>query len=185
MERGQPATVGDVNDEPFCTGGGPATVGAGTAGTGIGAGMDSRPSGARVVAPGKNTASAAILRLLPHVQHPPARVLVLGGPGDLSALDARGYRVEAGDVSFIGAENDGVFDLICEGGVFGQVPPESYLAAAASHLRSGGRLFGGFTGVSASHLIHTASRHFEVERLETSSTEVDGVAVLEAVLRRR
>ena len=37
-----------------------------------------------------------VLRLLPHVHHPPARVWVPEGEAEARALDARGYRVVAG-----------------------------------------------------------------------------------------
>lgn len=141
--------------------------------------MDSRPSGTASSAPSGNTASPVVLRLLPHVHHPPASVLVLGSGGDAGALHARGYRVR--EVQHPGSAPGG-FDLVCEAGAFSQLPPDTYVDAVAAVLRPGGKLFGGFSGIDASGLIHLFSRAFEVERVDPSGFA--GVA-LEVVLVRR
>lgn len=115
--------------------------------------------------------SPVVLRLLPVVHHPPARVLIPGcGLGhDALALDRRGYSVTAIDFAPLAAERArangvevqvmdffhadfseqglGVFDMVCEHTLFCAIPPsrrDDYVAAAARALRPGGKLFGAF-----------------------------------------
>ena len=141
--------------------------------------------------------SPVILRLLPHVKPPPARVLVVGlGTGhEVQALDARGYEVTVVDpdgspsiagvpilaAEFADADFAGRFDLVCEHGAFTAVGREGYVAAAAKALRPGGQLFGAFS-VDASALMHAFAPHFDLLRCQPAS---GGEPVLEAVLRRR
>lgn len=141
--------------------------------------METRPSGsASLVSPG-NPASPVVLRLLPHVHHPPASVLVIGDPAEAAPLFARGYRVE---VAAHPGSAAGGFDLVCEAGAFAQIPHDRYVQAVAEVLRPGGKLFGGFNGIDASALIHLFSRAFEVERVDPSGFAGVG---LEVVLVRR
>lgn len=139
--------------------------------------MDSRPSGTASVAASGTAASPVVLRLLPHVHHPPASVLVLGSAADAAALEARGYRVDL--VDHPGAARGG-YDLVCEAGAFGRIAPEVWVDGVAAVLRSGGKLFGAFAGIDASGLIHLVARAFEVERVEPSA-----FGGLEVVLVRR
>lgn len=135
------------------------------------------------------TVSPTVLRLLPHVPLPPARVLVVGPGEDAAALFARGYRVEVA----AGAQGDGAgFDAVCEHGVFtslGDTDRTAYVSFAARSLRQGGKLFGAFAtgvgGASASELIHRFGTAFEVERLAESVPAPGGGAVLEAVFVKR
>lgn len=107
-----------------------------------------------------------ILRLLPRLHHPPARLLVPGcGAGhEVRTLHARGYSVLAMDTAdhradpgglpfhrgdFLAHSRDapdiGTFDLICEQGLLCRIAPDAravYMAAAAALLRPGGQLFG-------------------------------------------
>lgn len=127
-----------------------------------------RPSGAWVPSWDLGRPSPVVLRLLPRVHHPPARVLVPGcGPGhEARALDARGYRVTAMDLpgrgpddlpvvhaDFLDADFDsealggGGFDLVCEHAYFCSIHPVArarYVTAVAKALRPGGKLFGAF-----------------------------------------
>ena len=150
------------------------------------------PSGTRVDRP-----SPHVLRLLPHVQPPPARLLLVGaGSGhEARALDARGYEVcvlepgvapDVGDLVVVAADFGstdfaGRFDLLCEIGVYGEMSRAEWVAAAARALRPGGQAFGAF-GHDASALLHAVAPAFEVERCEPSGGS-DGQ--LEVVLRRR
>ncbi|MES2639657.1 MAG: hypothetical protein V4850_09245 [Myxococcota bacterium] len=127
-----------------------------------------------------------VLRLLPHVHHPPARVLVpdVGEGNEARALDARGYRVTVmgGAVPAPGVahaagtflENAPVgFDLVCEAGAFGALQGAArarYVDAAAQALRPGGLLFGAFPAdeAGAGELIALMSPRFDVARLEPS-----------------
>ncbi len=142
-------------------------------------------SGARLDRP-----SPEVLRLLPHVQPPPAKVLVVGGSGhEARALDARGYDVTVLDTSGgdgvlpvleveLGATDfGGRFDLVCQA-ASPRVPTAAHVAAAARALRPGGQLFGAFPS-DASALLHVVSPHFDVVR------SVPVGDVLEVVLRRR
>lgn len=147
-------------------------------------------SGARLDRP-----SPQVLRLLPHLKPPPARVLVLGGSGhEARALDARGYEVSVVDATgtaragaaplpvlaldFTEADFGGTFDLVCEVGACVGAPGPAWVLAAARALRPGGQLFGAFS-TDASALMHAVSPHFDVERcLPAGDT-------LEVVLRRR
>lgn len=138
--------------------------------------------------------SPQVLRLLPHVKPPPARVLVVAGSGhEARALDARGYEVtvvgSAGGVGapahlpvlavdLVDADFAGRFDLVCEVGAFATMPVAAYVAAAARALRPGGQLFGAFPA-DASALLHAVGGHFEVERCLPAGD------LLEVVLRRR
>ncbi len=116
--------------------------------------------------------SPVVLRLLPSVHHPPARVLIPGcGLGhDARALDRRGYRVVGMEIAPLAAERAratngvdvrvmdflaadfseqglGVFDMLCEHTLFCAIEPDQrdlYVAAAARALRPGGKLFGAF-----------------------------------------
>jgi len=138
-----------------------------------------------------------VLRLLPHVKPPPARVLLVGvGTGhEARALDARGYDVsvvEAGPAAGLGdipvlavafgdTDFGGRFDLLCEIGAFGTMGHPEWVAAAARALRPGGQAFGAFR-TDASALLHAVASAFEVERCQPSGP---GGAELEVVLRRR
>ncbi len=148
-------------------------------------------SGARVDRP-----STVIVRLLPHVKPPPARVLLVGaGSGhEARALDARGYDVTivdpeaspVGDLPVLAADFGatdfgGRFDLVCERGAFAGGDRVAYVQAAARALAPGGQLFGAFA-VDASALLHAVSAHFDVVRCRPGS---GGEAELEVVLKRR
>jgi hypothetical protein len=145
--------------------------------------MNSPSSG---MGPSRDRAAPIILRLLPHVHHPPARVLVPDGREgfEARALDARGYRVTAmGDAptapgiavlsgSFLDATG-GPYDLVCDAGWFAQLGARDqgrYVAAAARVLRPGGLLFGAFPAdiAGAGGLIAQIASHFDVARLEPS-----------------
>lgn len=149
-------------------------------------------SGARLDRP-----SPVILRLLPHVKPPPARVLLvgMGGGHEARALDARGYDVSVVDeegapslggipvlaVPFAATDFGGRYDLVCERGEFAQCDRTAYVAAAARALRPGGELFGAFT-VDASALMHAFAPSFDVVRCQPGGF---GDSELEVVLRRR
>jgi hypothetical protein len=145
-------------------------------------------------------ASPVVLRLLPHVPHPPARVAVCGphASGDGPALRARGYRVEAGPANAdaaMGWHPEAPLDAVCDGGLLRTVPLAArprWAALMALHLRPGGRLFGAFaTGdapgaIGASELSALLGGSFDVERLtESAFTDDDGAPLLEAVFTRR
>lgn len=119
--------------------------------------------------------SSVVLRLLPIVHHPPARVLVPGcGLGhDAAAIQKRGYSVTALDIApavaeralavngvsvavadFLSADFSeagfGTFDMLCEHTLFCAIDPadrDRYVDAAARALRPGGKLFGAFVDV--------------------------------------
>ncbi len=156
-----------------------------------------RPHVERPVA---TNASPVVLRLLPHVPHPPARVAVCGphASGDGPALRARGYRVEAGPTDAASASGwhpEAPLDAVCDGGLLRTVPLEArphWAARMALHVRPGGRLFGAFaTGdapgaIGASELSALLGASFDVERLtESAFTDDDGAPLLEAVFARR
>lgn len=137
---------------------------------------------------------AAVLRLLPHVHHPPARV-ALPWPGDeIRALDARGYRITTfGAPSGLPGVEDarGAFldappadlDLVCETGGFallGDAARARYVDAAARVLRPGGLLFGAFPAADTGALLTLLGARFDPARLEPS-----GHGWLEAVFVRR
>lgn len=127
-----------------------------------------RYSGGNVPAWDLGRPSPVVLRLLPVVHHPPARVLLPGcGLGhDAKALDNRGYRVTAMDLSvhtaeraravngvnvtvgdFLNSDLGGAFDLLVEHTLFCTIAPgdrDRYVAAAARALRPGGKIFGAF-----------------------------------------
>lgn len=122
--------------------------------------------------------SPQVLRLLPHVKPPPARVLVISGQGqEARALDARGYEVTV-TPDLVPTDFGGGFDLVCEVGASGGWASPAYAAAAARALRPGGQLFGAFAA-DASALLHAVGGHFEVERCQPAGDQ------LEVVLRRR
>lgn len=141
--------------------------------------------------------SAHVLRLLPHVKPPPARLLLVGaGTGhEARALDARGYDVsvlepeaapQVGDLPVVAAafgstDFGGRFDLLCEIGAFARMPRAEWVAAAARALRPGGQAFGAFPN-DASALLHAVGAAFEIERCEPTG---GGESLLEVVLRRR
>lgn len=147
-------------------------------------------SGARLDRP-----SPALLRLLPEVKPPPARVLLVGaGRGhEARALDARGYDVTVVDevapaplpglpviaAAFADTDFGGRFDLVAEHGTFGTIPSADYVAAAGRALKPGGQLFGAFA-VDASELMHAFSPAFDVVRCLPG-----GEGTLDVVLRRR
>lgn len=119
-----------------------------------------------------------VLRLLPHVHHPPARVWVPAGEAEARALDARGYRVTAaspqagwpGIAASIPAA--GSMDMVCETGAFRELDHRgrvAYAEAVAAVLRPGGLLFGAFPADGGGSMILTllASR-FDAARLEPS-----------------
>ncbi len=148
--------------------------------------------------------AAIVLRLLPHVHHPPARVLLTdAGEGhEARALDARGYRVSVmgggaapgpGIAAAPGTFLDGLargFDLVCETGSFWErgsgalegADRARYVEAAANALRPGGLLFGAFPADDTGRLIALVSPRFDVARLEPSGA-LGGW--LEAVFVRR
>ena len=147
-------------------------------------------SGARTDRP-----SPGILRLLPHVKPPPARLLLIGaGTGhEARALDARGYEVSVVDpgeappirdipvlaAEFAATDFGGRFDLACERGDFPTANRAAYVAAAARALRPGGQLFGSFS-VDASAIMHAFAPAFDVVRCQPGSGNE-----LDVVLRRR
>ena len=159
-------------------------------------------------------ASPSILRLLPWVHHPPAKVLVpgLGSGQEVAALHARGYAVvalerapsaadlpvERGD--FVHSDYQGSFDLICERGYFAGLAPSeraAYVQAAARALRPGGILFGVFLegrtptdrapfGTTAAELLRAFAPAFDVQLLGPAPFGGPGErAQLEAILVRR
>ncbi|MDP2315973.1 MAG: hypothetical protein Q8P41_23960 [Pseudomonadota bacterium] len=148
----------------------------------------------------RDRGAPVVLRLLPHVHHPPARVLLpdLGEGHEARALDARGYRVTVlggpapapGITAAAGSLLDAPvrdFDLVCESGAFASLDHVSrarYVEAAATVLRPGGLLFGAFPAEEggAGALIEQLAPRFDVARLEPSGT-ADGW--LEAIFVRR
>lgn len=124
-----------------------------------------------------------VLRLLPHVHRPPARVLVVGGAGhEALALDARGYtvtllstdaaaldevegrRMPVLAVDLASSDFAGAYDLVC---IPGGLSPD-VLAAAARALRAGGQLFGAHDGQDVSALLHAVGPWFDAVRLDPS-----------------
>jgi SAM-dependent methyltransferase len=131
-----------------------------------------RYSGGNVPGWDLGRASSVVLRLLPVVHHPPARVLVPGcGLGhEAAALEKRGYKVTALDIAPLAVERArsmnqvgarlqdfltadfseaslGTFDLVCEHTLYCAIEPadrDRYVDAAARALRPGGKLFGAF-----------------------------------------
>jgi SAM-dependent methyltransferase len=169
------------------------------------------PSGGNVAA---GRPSPVVLRLLPFVHHPPARVLVASSARaagvdpsrEATALEARGYRVTAADsasaAEFLDSDHAGAFDLVCECSFLSSLPPASrarWANAAARALRPGGKLFGAFLqvdepdrasppyGIGASELIALLSGAFDVERLQPSDfgAPAPGASQLEAIFVRR
>jgi SAM-dependent methyltransferase len=157
------------------------------------------PSGAGPSGPERG--APVVLRLLPYVHHPPARVLIpfVGHGLDARALDARGYRVSTlgstatlpGVTALPGSFLDatpGTFDLVCESGGFGALAASDrprYVAAAAAALRPGGLLFGAFPSrLGAGELFASFSGEFDVARLEPSAFGDDG-GWFEAIFVRR
>lgn len=147
-------------------------------------------AGPRVVRP-----SPGVLRCLPRVHGPPARVLVVGaGSGhEARALDARGYRVTVVDLEaasipdvlvadFLAADFAGAYDLLCEHGAYAAAPASAYVAAAARALRPGGQVFGVFPGSDVGGVIRAFSSAFEPLHLEGSAADP---GLLEAVFGRR
>jgi hypothetical protein len=161
------------------------------------------PSGGHRPVPSAGVVSPVILRLLPYLPHPPARVGVHAGQGaTASALTARGYRVVGGPQSpLAGWDLPVPLDALCEAGEFRAVPPEArprWAALVALAVRPGGRLFGAFASgeatsggrapwsVTASELATLLGASFDIERLDTSAfADPDGTPLLEAVFVRR
>lgn len=156
------------------------------------------------VGPRTDRPSPVVLRLLPHVLPPPAKVLVIGvGSGhDAHALDARGYDVTVVDDNEVGepaaqsaySAGGGVlaapfldsdfgarFDLVCEHGALDQMDRDAWALAASRALRSGGQLFGSVGG-NTSALLHALAPHFEVTRCQPGGFG-DGRLELVAVRR--
>ncbi len=155
--------------------------------------MNVSPSG---IGPTRDRGTPVVLRLLPHVHHPPARVALPWGGAEARALDARGYRVtvfgpgaapgiEAIEGSFLDAA-PGDFDLVCETGgfaVLGDAARARYVEAAARALRPGGLLFGAFPARDAGALLTLFGARFDAARLDPSAPA--DPAWLEAVFVRR
>lgn len=132
-------------------------------------------------------AAPGLLRLLPAVHHPPARVLLLGldALGDARALDARGYRVTLVDADAaraaaaglpvrvadpLGVDFHEVFDVVGETGFFAGLGPEAratYARVVARALRPGGHLVGVFP-LAADDLVATFAEAFALGRVEPS-----------------
>ncbi|MEN9785771.1 MAG: hypothetical protein RLZZ299_1035 [Pseudomonadota bacterium] len=148
--------------------------------------------------------SPVVLRLLPHVPHPPARVGFYGRErdADAQALVRRGYRVVLGPTEGLEAWSDASpLDALCETGGFRDVKPAerpAWAALAALRVTPGGVLFGAFAAgpaaaaerppwfVTPSELSALLGVAFDVERLEASAfADPDGTPLLEAVFRRR
>ena len=161
------------------------------------------PSGGHRPVPASGAVSPVILRLLPFIPHPPARVGVYAGQGATAgALAARGYRVVGGpDGALTGWDLAAPLDALCEAGDFRAVPPAArprWAALAALAVAPGGRLFGAFASgeaasggrapwsVTASELATLLGASFDIERLDTSAfADPDGTPLLEAVFVRR
>ncbi len=156
--------------------------------------------GHRATAPARGNASPVVLRLLPSIPHPPARIGVCGPAGaeDAAALRARGYRVEEGPRApdtLLAWHPDAPLDALCDSGLLRLLPQDQrprWAAMMALHLRPGGKLFGAFAsgdtpgGVGASELSALLGASFDVERLsESAFTDDDGAPLLEAVFTRR
>lgn len=151
------------------------------------------------VGPRTDRPSPVVLRLLPHVLPPPAKVLVIGvGSGhEAHALDARGYDVTVVDDSaasgannagggvlaapFVASDFGARFDLVCEHGALDLMDRDAWALAASRALRSGGQLFGSVGG-NTSALLHTLAPHFEVTRCQPGGFG-DGRLELVAVRR--
>ena len=137
--------------------------------------------------------SPVVLRLLPHVLPPPARVLIVGvGTGhEAQALDARGYDVTVVDdtaaghgvlaAPFLASDFGARFDLVCEHGGSDSSDRSAWSLAAARALRAGGQLFGSVGG-NTSAILHALAPHFEVTRCQPSGFG-DGRLELVAVRR--
>lgn len=146
--------------------------------------------------------SPVVLRLLPHVLPPPAKVLVIGvGSGhEAYALDARGYDVTVVDDSeaatpapasnvgggvlaapFVSSDFGARFDLVCEHGALDQLDRAAWAVAASRALRPGGQLFGSVGG-NTSALLHALAPYFEVTRCQPGGFG-DGRLELVAVRR--
>jgi hypothetical protein len=149
-----------------------------------------------------------VLRLLPRVPFPPARIGVAGPGGDAEAeaLRARGYVVVRGPDDADAFVNDGFpepVDAVCEVGLFRFVPPaqrQAWAARVAAALLPGGRLFGPFAAAHAgdtpepppyacgpSELIALLGGAFDAELVEPSAfpDPLDGAPLVEAVFARR
>ncbi|MBM4368305.1 MAG: hypothetical protein FJ102_18980 [Deltaproteobacteria bacterium] len=140
--------------------------------------------------------SPVVLRLLPHLHPPPARVLVAtaGSGHEARALDARGYDVvvvDAGEVPggipvlaahFVATDFAGGFDLVCEHGGMDTADRRAWVAAAARALRPGGQLFGSFAPGDVSALLHLLAPAFDVIRCQPGGFS-DGRLELVAVRR--
>jgi hypothetical protein len=119
-----------------------------------------------------------VLRLLPRVFHPPARVLLPRAGDEAAALDARGYRVLSLDPSaavegamvadFRASDFAGAFDLVCETGGFAEGDAGTWVEACARALRPGGKAFGAFSGAGSAALITAFAPRFDVEHLRPS-----------------
>lgn len=152
----------------------------------------------------------AILRLLPWTHHPPSSVLVPGcGNGqEVQALHARGYQVTGLDLNpqesgiergdFLDSDYHQSFDLVCERGLFANLPPHlriRYVEAAARALRSGGQLFGVLVegpsgdhppyGTNVGEVLRMVAPWFDVIRLEPGAFRIADLPQLEAIFVRR
>jgi hypothetical protein len=153
--------------------------------------------------------SPVVLRLLPRVPFPPARIGV-AGPGaaeEAEALRARGYTVVRGPddaAVFVARGFPEPVDAVCESGLFRFVAPElrpAWAARVAEALAPGGRLFGGFAAghgpaapsdpppyaCSASELLALVGGAFDADRVDPSAFHdpLDGAPLVEAVFVRR
>ena len=171
-------------------------------------------SGAWSASAGHNGVAPILLRLLPRLHHPPARLFLpgSGAPGEgaeeVAALHARGYDVVAADPRDPARREAlrGPFDLICEIGLLTSLSPAdrpAYVQGAAALLRPGGQLFGAAPdgahagegspaggGITSAALLGMLSPGegpgFEVAHLAPSAfTGPDGRALLEFILVRR
>jgi hypothetical protein len=166
-----------------------------------------RAAGAAVV-PGGGRPSPVVLRLLPRVPFPPARIGV-AGPGadaEAEALRARGYVVVRSSDDADAFLRDGFpepVDAVCEIGLFRSVPPEqrpAWAARIAAALPPGGRLYGPFAAAhggdepepppyacGTSELLALLGGAFDAELIEPSAfaDPLDGAPLVEAVFARR
>lgn len=137
--------------------------------------------------------SPVVLRLLPRVPHPPARIGLAGAgaEAEAEALRARGYAVVRGAdawETWLAEGFPGPVDAVCEVGMADAIPaarlPE-WAVRVSRALPPGGRLFGGFS-LSAGEL-GALLREFDFESAEPSAFggAAHGRPLLEVVCVRR